>query len=125
MAWRVQKNGNGLDTLIQALPSNAEKSLDRAGEGLETKSRGQVRAMDVYDTGKLHDSTEWEKTEPLAGRVATTAESDEGALYPMFQHEGWTDRAGNWHVGRPFLRVAAEEWRGGIPQYFRGMVEVR
>lgn len=108
-----------LDTILRNLDPRADAQLNDAGEDLENIIKGVVTEMDVVDSGQLRDSVKWKPTPSASGVhhgvVEVSAKSDRGFPYPIAQHEGWTDRAGNWHPGRPFVRVGVERFK----PYFR------
>jgi hypothetical protein len=120
MGVRVDLDTTRLDTILRRMPTERDDALGDAGEDLEAMVKAEVRAMGVVDTERLLDSVEWRPNTSAGGDVSygvvvVPAKSDAGFPYPIAQHEGWTDRGGGWHAGRPFMRSAVEKFK----KYFR------
>lgn len=119
MATSVTLDTTKLDTILRRMDGRADDALNDAGQDLANMVRAEVRAMRVIDTGRLLASVEWRATPSGGGHsngvVSVGARSPRGFPYPVAQHEGWTDRGGGWHPGRPFMRVAVEKFKA----YFR------
>jgi hypothetical protein len=119
MGVQVTLDTTRLDTILRRMDARAEDALGDAGEDLEAMVKAEIRAMDVIDKGDLLNSVEWRPMssggDVVRGTVSVGAKSPQGFPYPVAQHEGWTDRGGGWHHGRPFMRVAVEKFKS----YFR------
>lgn len=111
MSITVTLDTSRLDTLIRQLDERVDSAVNDAGEDLAEMVRGEIRSMNVIDTGRLLASTAWKPTAGAGGIVEVPAKSNRGFPYPVAQHEGWTDRGGGWHTGRPFMRVAVERFK--------------
>jgi hypothetical protein len=115
MGVRVDLDTTKLDTILRRMPAERDDALNDAGTDLKEMVKAEIRAMDVIDSGDLLNSTDWRYSPGGGGVVSVGAKSPQGFPYPVAQHEGWTDRGGGWHNGRPFMRSAVEKFK----KYFR------
>ena len=126
MGVETRLDTNMLDGIITRVDTRAARILHDAGGDLADMTRAVIREMDVLDTGRLLGSVDYHATNDSIGAhtgiVSVGAHSNEGFPYPIAQHEGYHDKGGGWHAGRPFLRVAIERFKPYFTRnYWQGL----
>lgn len=105
-----------LRALRGAIPSRAEKLLDIQAREFEERTKENIETMGVVDIGNLLNSIHVEDTHPPLQRTIA-----DGVTYGIFQHEGYHDRGGGYHQGRPFMRLTADTLRKRFQDAWKGL----
>jgi hypothetical protein len=94
-----------MDKLRGELPARAERVLDKMAVDAEKETKDYVVLLHVIDTSALLNGINWLREGRWTRLIRDSVE------YGIYQHEGWHDRAGVYHAGRPFMRMAFEKLR--------------
>ena len=115
MSVQLTVNTQPLDAILRRMDSRAADGLEDAGQDLKALVVNSIVAFGAVDSGDMRDSVEASPASDAGGTfqviVSVGAKSERGFPYPIAVHEGHTTRSGGWVAGRPFVRVAVEQFK--------------
>lgn len=117
MGTKVTKNTRVLDSIIRNMAVRGDEVLEDITNDAKRQTRRTIVAMRVFDNFHLHDSIDGKRVKRGVWRL------EDGVLYGIFQHEGYHDRGGNYHKGRPFMRSPFVENRQKWLLWFKRVFE--
>jgi hypothetical protein len=126
MSVQLTLNTQPLDALLRRMDARAADGLADAGEDLENLVKQSITAFGAVDSGDMRDSVDASPVSDAGGTfqviVSVGAKSERGYAYPIAVHEGHTTRSGGWVAGRPFMRVAVEQFKPYYANNYFGRV---